>query len=198
MKARGFEVPAKLAVGDGALGFWAALEEVYPSTRHQRCWVHKTANVLNYLPKSVQAKAKGDLQQIWMAATREEAQRAFDQFVQSYGAKYPKAVQCLEKDRDSLLAFYDFPAEHWAHLRTTNPIESSFATVRHRTDRTKGCLSRTTMLTMIYKLSMCAEKNWYRIRGFDYLAKVIAGVPFKDGVEQATEAGAEIGSAVAA
>ena len=183
LKARGLNGAPELAVGDGALGFWAALEEVFPSTRHQRCWVHKTANVLNYLPKSVQAKAKAALHEIWMAPTREQATKAFEHFVQTYAAKYPKAAQCLIKDRDALLAFYDYPAQHWVHLRTSNPIESTFATIRHRTDRAKGCVTRDTMLAFIYKLGMCAEKRWRRIRGFNHLAKVIAGVRFKDGVE---------------
>jgi len=175
LKRRGLTVPPKLAVGDSALGFWAALEEVYPETRHQRCWVHKTANVLNYLPKAVQ--------EIWMAEDRASARAAFDHFVETYQAKYPKAVSCLEKGREALLAFYDFPAEHWAHIRTTNPIESTFATIRHRTDRAKGCVSRNTMLAMIYKLGMSAEKRWRRIRGFKHLAKLIEGVKFKDGIE---------------
>ena len=183
LKHRGLETPPELAVGDGALGFWAALEEIYPPTRSQRCWVHKTVNVLNYLPKSVQGKAKAALHEIWMAPTREEAEKAFDRFVQTYEAKYPKAVACLSKDREALLAFYDFPAEHWVHIRTTNPIESTFASIRHRTDQTKGCVTRDTMLTMVYKLGMCAEKRWRRIRGFNHLAKVIAGVKFKDGIE---------------
>lgn len=186
LKGRGLERPPEVAVGDGALGFWAALDEVFPATRHQRCWVHKTKNVLNALPKSVQPKAKAALHEIWMAPTREEAHRAFDRFVETYGPKYPKAVACLEKDRDSLLTFYDFPAEHWVHLRTTNPIESTFGTIRHRTDQTKGCVTRNTMLAMIHKLGLCAEKRWRRIRGFDHLAKVIEGVPFKDGIEVKT------------
>lgn len=183
LKHRGLETPPELAVGDGALGFWAALEEIYPSTRSQRCWVHKTANVLNYLPKSLQGKAKAALHEIWMAPSRAEAEKAFDRFMQTYEAKYPKAVACLVKDREALLAFYDFPAEHWVHIRTTNPIESTFASIRHRTDQTKGCVTRDTMLTMVYKLGMCAEKRWRRIRGFNHLAKVIAGVKFKDGIE---------------
>lgn len=183
LKRRGLEVPPKLAVGDGALGFWAALEEVYPDTRQQRCWVHKTANVLNYLPKSVHGKAKQALKEIWMAEDRDSAQKAFDHFIRLFKAKYPKAVVCLVKDREAWLAFYDFPAEHWVHIRTTNPIESTFATIRHRTNKSKGCVSRETMLTMIYKLAMCAEKQWRRIKGFDYLAKVIEGVKFKDGIE---------------
>jgi len=183
LKRRGLTIPPKLAVGDGALGFWAALDEVYPETRHQRCWVHKTANVLNYLPKAVQPKAKKALQEIWMAEDRASAEKAFDHFVKMYQAKYPKAVACLEKDREALLAFYDFPAEHWVHIRTTNPIESTFATIRHRSDKAKGCVSRNTMLAMLYKLGMSAEKRWRRIRGFHYLAKVIEGVKFRDGVE---------------
>ena len=183
LKRRGLTVPPKLAVGDGALGFWSALGEVYPETRHQRCWVHKTANVLNYLPKGVQVKAKQALREIWMAEDRASAQKAFEQFVQIYQAKYPKAVTCLEKDREALLAFYDFPAEHWVHIRTTNPIESTFATIRHRTDQAKGCVSRNTMLAMIYKLGMSAEKRWRKLRGFNHLAKVIHGVKFKDGIE---------------
>jgi transposase-like protein len=184
LKARGLTLPAKLAVGDGALGFWAALEEVYPATRAQRCWVHKTANVLNYLPKSVQPKAKAALHEIWMAETRAHAERAFDRFLSTYRAKYPKAVECLAKDRNSLLAFYDFPAEHWIHIRTTNPIESTFATIRHRTERTKGCASRATLLALLFKLAMSAEQSWRRLRGFQYLADVVRGVKFVDGVKQ--------------
>lgn len=183
LKDRGLKIPPELAVGDGALGFWAALDEIFPGTRHQRCWVHKTKNVLNALPKSVQAKAKKALQEIWMAPTREEAHRAFDRFITTYEPKYPKAAQCLTKDREALLTFYDFPAEHWTHLRTTNPIESTFATIRHRTDQAKGCVTRNTMLAMIHKLGLCAEKHWRRIRGFNHLAKVIEGVQFKDGIE---------------
>jgi len=183
LKARGLTIPPKLAVGDGALGFWGALDEVFPDTRHQRCWMHKTGNILNYLPKTVHAKARAALHEIWMAPGRAEAGRAFDRFIQTYEAKYPKAVDCLNKDRESLLAFYDFPAEHWTHLRTTNPIESSFATIRHRTDQAKGCVTRDTMLTMIYKLGLCAEKRWRKLRGFKLLGKVITGVTFKDGIE---------------
>jgi len=183
LKRRGLLIPPKLAVGDGALGFWAALEEIFPETRQQRCWVHKTANVLNYLPRSVQPRAKAALHEIWMAETKASAQVAFDQFVAGYGAKYPKASECLAKDRDALLAFYDFPAEHWTHIRSSNVIESSFATVRHRTDRTKGCLTRDGMLAMIYKLGVCAERSWRRLRGFEWLAKVVGGVKFRDGIE---------------
>jgi transposase-like protein len=182
LKARGLKAP-ELAVGDGALGFWAALEEVLPATRQQRCWMHKTGNVLNALPKSVQPKAKSALHDIWQAATREDAERAFDQFIVTYEAKYPKATHCLLKDRDSLLTFYDFPAVHWQHLRTTNPIESTFATIRHRTTRTRGCVTRDGLLHMMFKLGECAEQNWRKLRGFKYLAKVIEGVKFVDGEE---------------
>jgi putative transposase len=186
LKAQGMNAP-KLAVGDGALGFWAALDEVYGKTRHQRCWMHKTGNVLNYAPKSVQAKMKQALHEVWQAETREAAEAAFNKFVEMFEAKYPKATQCLQKDREELLAFYDFPAKHWQSLRTTNPIESSFGTIRHRTKRSKGCLSRDGMLHMIFKLGECAEKNWRRLRGFNYLGKVIEGVKFKDGEEVKTD-----------
>lgn len=191
LKARGITTPPELACGDGAMGFWAALDEVYPQTRHQRCWMHKTGNILNYLPKTVQPKAKSALHEIWMAPTRQDAHAAFDLFLNTYGPKYPKATECLEKDRDALLAFYDFPAEHWVHLRTTNPIESTFSTIRHRTDRTKGCVTRITMLAFIFKLGLCAEEHWRRIRGFNHLAKVIEGVKFKDGVEVTHQTAAE-------
>ena len=184
LKQRGMTKPPKLAIGDGALGFWAAIGEVYPATATQRCWLHKSQNVLNYLPKGVQEKAKEGLHDIWMAATRADAEQAFDGFVRRFDAKYPKATQCLQKDRENLLAFYDFPAEHWVHIRTTNVIESSFATIRHRTKQAKGCVTRKTMLTMIFKMGECAEMNWRKLRGFKHLAKVIEGVKFKDGVEQ--------------
>ena len=183
LKARGFTPPA-LAVGDGALGFWAALREVYPTTRTQRCWVHKMANVLNKLPKGVHAKARQGLQAIWMAESRAAATRALNQFLRTYEDKYPKATACLDDDRDSLLTFYDFPAAHWQSVRTTNPIESTFATVRLRTARTRGCVSRTSLLTMVYKLGLCAEQNWRRLRGFKHLADVIENVKFIDGVKQ--------------
>ncbi len=182
LKSRGMDAP-KLAVGDGAMGFWSALDQVYPETQDQRCWVHKTANVLNRLPKMLHGQAKKALHQIWMADTREAAHEAFDRFVETYQDKYPKVVECLIGDREELLAFYDFPASHWQSLRTTNPIESTFATIRHRTKRSKGCLSRTTMLGMMYRLGMCAEKKWRRLRGFRQLGKVIEGVKFKNGVE---------------
>ena len=182
LKSRGMNAPL-LAIGDGAMGFWAALDEVFPETKHQRCWMHKTGNVLNCLPKTSQPGAKRMLHDIWQADTRENAEKAFDLFLECYQAKYPKATNCLAKDRDELLAFYDFPAEHWQSLRTTNPIESTFGTIRHRTKRAKGCLTRDGMLHMIFKLGMCAEKNWRRMRGFNYLAKVIEGVKFRDGIE---------------
>ena len=182
LKSRGMNVP-QLAIGDGAMGFWAALEEVYPESRQQRCWMHKTMNVLNCLPKSLQSKAKQSLHDIWQANTREDAERAFELFLTTYEPKYPKATLCLEKDRDELMAFYDFPAQHWQSIRTSNPIESTFGTIRHRTKRSKGCMTRDGMLHMMFKLGMCAQKNWRRQRGFKYLAKVIAGVKFKDGIE---------------
>jgi len=183
LKRRGLAMGPELAVADGALGFWKALAEVWPKTREQRCWVHKTANVLNRLPKSLQGKAKRALQNIWMAETRKDAEAAFDAFADIYRAKYDKAVKCLTKDRDVLLAFYDFPAEHWKHLRTTNPIESTFATVRHRTTRSKGCLSNKTALAMTFKLAQSAETSWHRLRGYNQLPKIVMGVKFNDGVE---------------
>jgi len=187
LKARGLSIPPSLAVADGALGFWAALTKVFPATKGQRCWVHKTANVLNKMPKSVQKKAKADIHEIWMAETRKDAEGAFDIFLGRYEAKYPKAVACLKKDREALLAFYDFPAEHWIHIRTTNPIESTFATVRLRTKKTRGCVSRATILAMVFKLVQSAEKSWRRLRGYKMLGKLITGVKFVDGVEQIEE-----------
>jgi putative transposase len=183
LRRRGLSIGPELAVADGAPGFWQALEEVWPKTRSQRCWVHKTINVLNKLPKSLQGKAKRALQDIWLAETKKEALVAFDAFVEIYGVKYDKAVACLVKDREALLAFYDFPAEHWKHLRTTNPIESTFATIRHRTVRSKGCLSNKTALAMIFKLAEAAEKSWHRLDGYHQLPKVIRGVTFTNGIE---------------
>jgi len=177
----GLRLDPELATGDGALGFWQALHEVWPKTRHQRCWVHKIANVLNKLPPSLQGKAKQDLRAIHEAEGRKEAEAAFDRFLAKYGAKYDKAVACLSKDREALLAFYDFPAEHWKHVRTSNPIESTFATVRLRTDKTKGCLSRETALAMVFKLAKSAERGWRRLDGSERLAQVIGGVRFRDG-----------------
>jgi putative transposase len=181
-KARGLKIDPKLAIGDGALGFWKAIKQAYPKTREQRCWVHKTANVLDKLPKRLQPEAKRKLHDIWMADTRVHANRAFDLFKKTYEAKYPKAVECLTKDRDVLLAFYDFPAEHWIHLRTTNPIESTFATVRLRTKRTKGCGSRIACLTMVYKLMQSASKKWRLLNGTQVLAEVLRGTIFIDGI----------------
>lgn len=183
LRDRGLKAAPKLAVGDGALGFWAALREVFPETREQRCWVHKTANVLAALPKSLQAKAKSELQSIWMAPTRAEAEKALEYFERSYIAKYPKAVNSLRKDQAVLLSFFDFPAEHWAHLRTTNPIESSFATIRHRTRQTRNCVSRESLLGLMFKLGMEAEKSWRKIRGFKLLPEVVANTCFVDGVK---------------
>ena len=187
LKGRGMS-PAKLAIGDGALGFWKALQKTFETTHGQRCWVHKTSNILNKMPKSIQAKAKQHLHDIWMAETREDAEKAFDRFVETYQLKYPKASECLEKDRDRLLAFYDFPAEHWIHIRTSNPIESTFATIRLRTTKTRGCVSRNTILAMVYKLGMSAENGWRKLRGFRRLAEVVNGVKFIDGIDEATMA----------
>ena len=183
LKARGLAIAPELATGDGALGFWTALEEVFPATRHQRCWVHKTSNVLNKLPRSVQPAAKRDLREIWQAPDRATAEAAIATFAEKYGAKYEKAVTCLTKDREALLTFYDFPAEHWDHLRTANPIESVFATVRHRTVRTKGALSQDTARLMVFKLVMAAARTWRRLKGENQLPKLIQGVTFRNGVE---------------
>ena len=182
LKQHGLQHSPSLAIGDGALGFWKAMRQVYGETRRQRCWVHKTANVLNYLPKGKQKQAKQHLHAIWMAASRQEAEKAFDYFVSAYGAKYPKAVECLSKDRDVLLTFYDFPAEHWVHIRTTNPVESTFATVRLRTGKTRGCLSRDTAFTMVFKLCLSAEKRWRRLNGAEQMTALMTGVKFEDGV----------------
>jgi putative transposase len=184
LKNRGLTKGPKLAVGDGALGFWKALEQVYPDTQRQRCWVHKTANVLNKLPKSFQNKAKEHIHDIWMAPGIEEAEKNFDVFIETYGAKYPKATECLEKDREVLLNFYSYPAEHWKHIRTTNPIESTFATVRLRTAKVRNCFSSQTVVTMAFQLCRCAEKRWQKISAVKKLAKVIEGVQFVDGVER--------------
>jgi len=183
VKQRGLTIAPEIAVGDGALGFWKALDEIYPGTRHQRCWVHKTANVLNKVALSVQAGMKADLREIHGAPTRAAAGAAIGVFAEKYSAKYVRAADCLTKDRDSLLAFYDFPAEHWDHLRTSNPIESVFATVRHRTVRTKGSLSPSTARLMVFKLVIAASKTWRRLKGENQLPKVVAGVTFHDGTE---------------
>jgi putative transposase len=181
LRERGLEQGPKLAVGDGALGFWNALNKVYPATGHQRCWVHKTANVLNKLPRSMQPKIKAELHEIWMAETRDDAHKAFDRTLKRFEAKCPQAMDCLRKDRDALLAFYDYPAEHWVHIRTTNPIESTFATVRLRTTRSRNCGSRNTTLAMVFKLLQSAQKRWKRIKGFRKLELVVNNVQFRDG-----------------
>jgi putative transposase len=191
LKARGLAIAPQLATGDGSLGFWKALEEVFPTTRHQRCWVHKTANILDKLPTSVQPAAKRDLREIWQAPDRVTAETAVATFAEKYAAKYEKAVTCLLKDRDALLTFYDFPAEHWDHLRTANPIESVFATVRHRTVRTRGALSQDTARLMVFQLVMAAARTWRRLKGENQLPKVVRGVRFHDGVE-VTETPAQV------
>ena len=184
LKARGLHTAPKLAIGDGALGFWKALSQVYGSTRHQRCWVHKTRNVLDKAPKSMQAHIKAAVQEIWRSPSQELAQSAFETFARMYRSKYPKAVECVEKDLDLLLTFYDFPAEHWQHIRTTNPIESTFATVRLRTVKTRGCVSRGTIVSMVFKLGQSAERGWLRLRGYRRLGDVMRGVKFIDGVSK--------------
>jgi transposase-like protein len=183
LKQRGLQIDPKLATGDGALGFWKALPQVFGQTRGQRCWVHKTANVLNKLPQSQQGKAKAALQEIWMAESRTDAEQSFDRFLSNYELKYPKATACLAQDREALLTFYDFPAAHWQHLRTTNPIESTFATVRLRTAKTRGCVSRGGILAMVFKLTKTAEQRWRKLRGQTQLAQVVAGITFKDGLQ---------------
>lgn len=188
LQRRGLTHAPDLAIGDGALGFWNALREVFGATKEQRCWFHKTGNVLNAMPKSVQAKAKGHLHDIWQAETRVDAEAAFNFFVATYGVKYDKAVGKLIKDRDVLPAFYDFPAEHWKHIRTTNPIESTFATVRHRTGKTKGCLSRKTGLAMAFKLMMSAQNKWRKLDGANRMPEIIEGIAFKDGIKQLNQA----------
>jgi len=182
LKAQGLEEPPMLAIGDGALGFWKAVSKAWPQAKHQRCWTHKTANVLNHLPKTTHAAAKTLLHGIWMGEGRELASKAMAQFVKTYEAKYPKAATCLVKDKEELLAFHDFPAEHWRHLRTSNPIESTFATVRQRTSKTKGCGSRAAMLAMVLKLALSAEARWRKLNGSEQLGALIEGVPFIDGI----------------
>jgi len=188
LKERGLKTEPEVAIGDGALGFWKAVSEVFSETRWQRCWVHKTANVLNKLPKSSQSKAKSKIHEIWMSETKEDAEKAFNYFIKTYEAKYPKAVKCLEKDREVLLTFYDFPAEHWKHLRTTNPIESTFATVRLRTAKVRGCFSADTVISMAFKLCKSAENTWRRLSAPDRLAEVIEGVKFVNGIAETGKA----------
>ena len=183
LKSRGLKNGPKLSIGDGALGFWAAIEEEFPECRHQRCWVHKTANILDKMPKSVQVDAKRMVHDMYMAPTKKEGIKAMDDFLSLYEAKYPKACQCLAKDKDQLFTFYDYPAEHWQHIRTTNPIESTFATIRHRSRQTKGCGSRTATLSMVFKLSMSAEARWRKLRGKERVMQVMNGMLFRDGEE---------------
>ena len=187
LKARGLDDAPMVAVGDGALGFWKAVSKAWPEMRHQRCWTHKMANVLNELPKTAQPGAKDMLKSIWHAETEEYAAKAFDVFVRTYEDKYPKATECLVKDREELLVFFDFPAEHWRHLRTSNPIESTFATVRQRSSKTKGSGSRKATLAMVFKLALSAEKRWRRLNGHHQLGALIEGVQFKDGIKQQAE-----------
>jgi len=184
LKNHGLVAEPKLAIGDGALGFWAALRKVFPTTQEQRCWVHKTANVLNYMPKSIQARAKAALHEIWQAETREQAGKSFDAFLSLYEAKYDGACDCLKKDRDVLLAFYDFPAEHWKHIRTTNPIESTFATIRLRHRKTKGSGSRRTSLAMMFKLAQAAQKHWRKLDGHEHIPLVLEGKIYVNGGQQ--------------
>jgi transposase-like protein len=181
LKKRGLRVDPKLALGDGALGFWSALDEVFPTTKRQRCWVHKTANILDKLPKSMQSKSKSMIHDMYMAETKEAALKAYDHFIESFQAKYPKAIACLQKDKEDLFTFYNFPAMHWIHIRTTNPIESTFATVRNRTKRTKGCGSRLMTLAMVFKLSLEAQKTWKKLKGYQLIPFVMENKKFIDG-----------------
>lgn len=183
LQDQGLSHAPQLAIGDGALGFWKALRQVFPTTQVQRCWVHKTANVLNSLPSSQQPQAKQALKDIYLAATKADAESAFERFIKTYQAKYPKTVECLSKDRTALLAFYNFPAEHWLHIRTSNPIESTFATVRLRTDKTRGCVSQSSILSLVFKLVQSAQHRWLRIQKFDRLTQIIEGVKFTNGVK---------------
>ncbi|WP_119344044.1 IS256 family transposase [Facilibium subflavum] len=184
IKRRGLTIAPELAIGDGAMGFWSAIEKEFPKTQHQRCWVHKTANILNKLPKSLQTHAKSKLHGIYMAPGKEEAHAAYKDFIATYQAKYPKAVECLTKDKEKLLTFYGFPAEHWCHIRSTNPIESTFATIQHRTRQARGCYSRETVLCAFFKMAMQAEKKWLRLRGYQRLAEVVNMVKFIDGISE--------------
>lgn len=184
IKSRGLTTGSNLAIGDGAMGFWSAVEKEFPNTQHQRCWVHKTANILNKLPKSLQSHAKSKLHDIYMAPGKEKAETAYKDFIASYEAKYPKVIQCLTKDKEKLFSFYNFPAEHWCHIRSTNPIESTFATIQHRTRQARGCYSRETVLCAFFKMAMQAEKTWLRLRGYHRLAEVIKMVKFIDGISE--------------
>ena len=192
LKRRGLKLPPKLAIGDGSLGFWAAIDEEYPDTKHQLCWIHKTVNVLDKLPDSMQGKAKSMIHDIYLSSSKKDANIAFDRFIEEFALKYPKAVECLTKNRDNLLSFYDYPAEHWPHIRTTNPIESTFATVRLRTHKTKGCGSRIATITMVFKLLLSAQKKWKKLRGYKKITDVINGVCYKDGIKVAEKSSSEV------
>ena len=183
LKAKGLQHSPSLAIGDGALGFWAAVEEEFPSCKYQRCWVHKTANILDKMSKRVQVDAKSLLHEMYMSPTKEDGLKAFNRFLSLYEAKYPKACDCLRKDKNRLFTFYNFPAEHWQHIRTTNPIESTFATIRHRSEQTKGCGSRKAVLSMVFKLGISAEKHWKKLKGHKLISKIVEGTRYKDGVE---------------
>ena len=183
LKRRGLAISPRLAIGDGALGFWAALEEEFPNCKQQRCWVHKTANVLDKMAKSIQNSAKKLIHEMYMAPTKEKGFQAFESFISLYEAKYSRACECLKKDKERLFTFYEFPAMHWQHIRTTNPIESTFATVRHRSQKTKGCGSRIATLSMVYKLGISAQKHWRKLRGHELICKIVQGIKFKDGEE---------------
>jgi putative transposase len=185
LKERGVEEGPKLAIGDGALGFWKALKQIYPNTRQQRCWVHRTRNVLDKLPKSLQKEAKTRIHNIYLAPTRKEAEKAFKRFISLYEAKYPKAVECLLKTKEETMAFFDFPAEHWRHIRSTNPIESTFSTVRLRTYKTRGCCSKESLLSMVFKIVQTAQKKWQRIHCHNIIPWVLEGVRYIDGVRHA-------------
>ncbi len=187
LKSRGLAHAPELAIGDGAIGFWAAVRKIWPTTQEQRCTVHKTANVLEKLPKSLQPQGKRLLHAIWNAPTRAEADRAFDLFVDTFDAKYPKATKCLAKDRGELLTFYSFPAEHWVHIRTTNPIESTFATIRLRHRKTKGNGTARACTAMMFKLAESASKTWRKLRGYRLIPDVIRGVEFEDGILKQTQ-----------
>jgi putative transposase len=180
LKKRGMRAP-ELAIGDGALGFWVAVRDVFPATRHQRDWVHKTSNVLDRLPKSVHARAKVAIKEITHAENKKEAKKAIDEFAAEFGAKWPKAVSRIVEEKDALLTYYDYPAEQWRHLRTTNPIESVFAAVRARTAVTKGPGSRRAGLAMIFKLMEAAEGRWRKLTGSHLVALVRAGARFENG-----------------
>ena len=183
LKSRGLRHSPSLAIGDGALGFWAAVEEEFPSCKYQRCWVHKTANILDKMAKATQIDAKTLIHEMYMSPTKKDGLKAFNRFLSLYEAKYPKACDCLRKDRDRLFSFYDFPAEHWQHIRTTNPIESTFATIRHRSEQTKGCGSRKAVLSMVFKLGISAEKHWKKLKGYKLISKLVEGIQYKDGME---------------